>query len=97
MLVHVGYDLEYLRSLPDGHFDWAYIDTSHQYEHSKLELELLREKVKPRGLVVGDDWQEDPSHIHYGLVRAVKEFCAENKWEIILLTNWGQWAIRQVT
>jgi hypothetical protein len=95
IVVHVGYDLEYLEGLPDSHLDWAYVDTSHQYEHSKLELEILRKKVKRGGLIAGDDWHEDPTHIHYGLARAVKQFCAENKWEIVLLSNWGQWVIQQ--
>jgi hypothetical protein len=95
IVVHVGYDLDYLGSLPDGYFDWTYVDTSHEYEHSKVELEALRTKVKQGGLVTGDDWHDDPNHIHYGLARAVKEFCAENGWEIVLLSNWAQWAIRQ--
>jgi len=95
VLVHVGYDLEYLGRLPDNHLDWAYLDTSHEYEHSKLELEMLRAKIKRGGLITGDDWHEDPEHIHYGLARAVKEFCEENRWEIVLLSNWSQWAIRR--
>jgi hypothetical protein len=69
--------LEYLGSLPDGYFGWTYVDTSHEYEHSKVELEALRTKVKQGGLVTGDDWPDDPDHIHYGLARAVKEFCGE--------------------
>ena len=38
--IHVGDDLEFLAGLPDAHLDWAYLDSSHQYEHTVAELEL---------------------------------------------------------
>lgn len=93
--VHVGDDLKYLGTLPDGYLDWSYLDSSHEYEHTKLELEILRDKTKSGGLITGDDWQEDTSHIHYGVSQAVKEFCGTYKWKIVLLDNHRQWAIQQ--
>ena len=32
--IHVGDDLEFLAGLPDARLDWAYLDSSHQYEHT---------------------------------------------------------------
>lgn len=95
VIVHVGSDLEYLDSLPDDHLDWAYIDSSHEYEHTQQELNLLRRKIKNGGMITGDDWKEEPDHIHHGVCRAVREFCASQRWEIILLDNHSQWAIQQ--
>lgn len=95
IIVHVGNDLEYLRALPNGYLDWAYLDTTHKYELTKLELEILKDKVRSGGLITGDDWYEEPSHIHHGLSRAVNEFCATSEWEVVLRTNTVQWAIQQ--
>lgn len=95
VIVHVGDDLEYMATFPDGYFDWAYIDSSHQYEHTKQELAILKEKTKLEGLITGDDWHTDPNHIHYGVARAVAEFCKLYGWEMVMLDNYGQWAIRR--
>jgi len=98
VIVHVGDDLEYLRTLPDGYLDWAYIDTTHEYEHTWCELEILRDKVKTGGLITGHDWQEDPNHMYHGVYQAVKHFCATYGWKVILVANTagiGQWAIQQ--
>ena len=79
---HVGDDVLLLQRFPDSHFDWVYLDTSHHYEHTLEELTILDLKVKPSGLIVGDDWQEDPDHRHHGVCRAVREFCGESQWEL---------------
>src|SRR5262245_11609661 len=42
--VHVGDDLEILPSFADRYFDWVYLDSSHEYEHTVKELELLVQK-----------------------------------------------------
>ena len=65
-IFHVGDDLDILRGFPEGHFDWVYLDTSHQYEHTLAELGLLRTRAK---LICGDDWIEDPSSANHGCSR----------------------------
>ncbi|HEX3981817.1 MAG TPA: class I SAM-dependent methyltransferase, partial [Acidimicrobiales bacterium] len=47
--VHVGDDLSILAGFPDQYFDWVYLDTSHQYEQTLKELEILAQKVKAKG------------------------------------------------
>jgi SAM-dependent methyltransferase len=91
---HIGDDLEILPRFPDRYFDWVYLDTSHQYEHTIKELEILRTKVKPTGLITGDDWYPDPTHELNGVYRAVNEFCDRNGCEVVWLDEWVQWAIR---
>ena len=95
VIVHVGEDVAYLESLRDGYLDWSYIDSSHEYEHTQQELEVLRRKTKANGLIAGHDWQEDSDHIHHGVMRAVTEFCVTHSWEIVLLDNHLQWIIRR--
>jgi len=94
--VHVGDDCQVLSTFPDGHFDWAYIDSSHQYEHTVKELEILKSKVKIGGVISGDDWQPDASHPHHGVYRAVTEFVQATGYEILYASQHDrQWALRK--
>jgi hypothetical protein len=66
-------DRTFLRGLEDSTLDWVYVDTSHEYQHTREELKLLLRKVKPGGIIAGDDWQSSESHRHHGVCRAVSE------------------------
>jgi hypothetical protein len=92
---HVADDVECLKGFADSYFDWVYLDTSHEYEHTKQELALLRQKMKRGGLISGDDWQTDSNHPHHGLCRAVVEFCEMCGWELVHSDAYGQWCIRE--
>ena len=96
VVVHVGDDLEVLRSFPDDYLDWAYIDSSHNYEHTSRELVILEQKVKENGIIAGDDWLPDPNHRHHGVFRAVNQFLTEKEGQYHLLyanPENRQWAI----
>jgi hypothetical protein len=95
IFVHVGDDVEYLASLADGELDWAYVDSSHQYEHTHRELAALDPKIARGGIIAGHDWYSDPGEYHHGVFRAVTEFCAERGWDVFRLDNHTQWAIRR--
>jgi hypothetical protein len=95
VVVHVGDDYEILRTFPDSYFDWVYIDSSHQYEHTLKELSVLHLKVKSQGIISGDDWQTQPSHKHHGVYLAVTEFCKSTRSELIYADETcRQWAIK---
>jgi len=95
-VVHVSFDLEALASFPGAYLDWVYVDTTHEYEHTQRELALLKEKVKPSGVIAGDDWRTDPAHRHHGVCRAVREFVSVGGYEIIHASDVdNQWAIRR--
>jgi hypothetical protein len=49
VVLNIEYDQDFLAPLPDAYFDWVYLDTTHEYEQTRLELQLLRRKVKPSG------------------------------------------------
>jgi hypothetical protein len=87
-------DLRALRPMPDASLDWAYIDTTHQYQQTAAELALLKRKVKRGGVIAGDDWREDPNHRHHGVCRAVNEFVSREKYRFLLIDKESaQWAI----
>ncbi len=89
-------DLKALADMPDHHLNWAYIDTSHRYKQTMLELDLLKLKVKPNGIICGDDWREDPNHPHHGVCQAVQEFSLRENYRLILKDiPSAQWAIRK--
>jgi hypothetical protein len=52
-----------LESLPDGYLDWVYIDGNHNEPFVGEDLDLCRRKVKPGGIISGDDlnWQTEQS------------------------------------
>ena len=96
IFVHVQDDIKVLAGFPDGYFDWVYIDSSHAYQHTVDELQLLAKKVKPSGVICGDDWQPDSGHRHHGVYKAVNEFMVRYNYELIY-ANVGnlQWFIQK--
>lgn len=55
--------------LPDGLFDWVYIDACHEYDEVKRDLSMWWPKIKRGGYMCGHDYVP-----HVGVVRAVQEF-----------------------
>lgn len=97
IILHIGYDWDILKTFSNFHFDWVYLDSSHKYEHTLKELELLQSKVKPEGVITGDDWHTDISNLHHGVCKAVQEFVAKNPYEIVYQSDEDhQWAIRKI-
>jgi hypothetical protein len=78
-----------IASCMDQFFDWVYLDTDHSYQTTQRELELLRPKMKPGGIIAGHDyiignWN---GGVRYGVIEAVREFCIKYNWEMIYLTH----------
>ena len=96
--VIIGDDLKFLAGLSDESLDWVYLDSSHDYEHTVKELELLMFKVKKNGVIAGDDWRIDESHKHHGVAKAVKEFVSKYDYEVIYSNESNlQWAVKART
>jgi hypothetical protein len=95
VMIKIENDLDALPSFSNDYFDWAYIDSSHAYEHTKQELEILKDKVKDDGYILGHDWYPDPSHRHHGVSKAVQEFIEKYSYELIFLDNHSQWCIQK--
>ncbi len=94
IVVHIGDDRDILPTFPDQYFDWVYVDSSHDYDHTAAELAVLKSKVKADGIIAGDDWRPDPANRHHGVYKAVNEFVRDHAYEIIYESaEDGQWAI----
>jgi hypothetical protein len=92
--VLVEYSTTFLPKVPDNHFDWIYIDSTHSYEGTRAELLAFRTKVKSGGIVAGDDWQDDPVHPHAGIAKAVREGLERREYESLMILPALQWMIR---
>jgi hypothetical protein len=73
--------VSFLKSFPDNYFDFIYIDTSHQYEHTKNELNISLRKIKKSGIIAGHDYNP---YRFAGVVSAVDEFSKENNLKLNL-------------
>jgi hypothetical protein len=99
VIPNVAFDLELIPQFADDYFDWVYVDTTHQYEHTLAELNALIPKIKSGGVIAGDDWIEDTDHIHHGVSVAVSEFVDAQRGafefaDVDQLIQ--QWAIRKI-
>jgi hypothetical protein len=76
-------------------FDWVYVDTSHKYDDTLRELTLIADRLKPGGVILGDDWIADPDHRHYEVVRAVHSFVRGTDFEIVEAGRGHQFVLRR--
>ena len=93
--LHIGTSFSVLEAFEDNYLDWAYVDSTHAYEQTKAELALLKCKVKPGGIIAGDDWRKNPEHKHHGVYRAVQEFLINEPSYRLVFQKAAQWAISQ--
>ncbi len=93
--LEVTSSVEWLAGQADESLDWVYLDTTHSYEGTKQELELLKRKVKDGGFILGDDWYEEEDHMHHGVWIAVNEFLRDNNFQVVFCGRECQWALRK--
>ncbi len=79
VVIHRMTSLAAAERFANGTFDWVYIDANHSYDAVKLDLAAWLPKLKPNGLLTGDDvnWPgEDGSR---PVRRALQDFLNEQK------------------
>lgn len=86
--MNIGFSIEVANKFPDNYFDWVYLDTDHTYLVTADELNVLKNKVKPGGIIAGHDyiignWAGD---CRYGVIEAVHELCVKENWELLYVT-----------
>jgi hypothetical protein len=84
VIIHRRTSTEAAGLFSDGYLDWVYVDGDHLYEAVRSDLALFAPKVRPGGLLAGDDygragWWDD------GVTRAVDEFVASRGYEVVSL------------
>lgn len=87
--IHRGFSTEMLLNFPENYFDWVYIDSGHGFKVTYQELIILKDKVKPHGIISGHDYCRYKSNgqSRFGVVEAVNKFCVEYNYEFLYLTN----------
>lgn len=93
--VELGFSYDWLRAQADRSLDWVYLDSTHTFEGTKAELELLDAKLKGEGVILGDDWLPDRTHEHHGVALAVNEFVKASDFEMLFCGINAQWALRR--
>jgi hypothetical protein len=86
---------EWLEAQPDDSLDWVYLDSTHSYNGTKLELKLLNRKLKETGLICGDDWQSDRNARHHGVFLAINELIKAEGFEFVVCGIKFQWITRR--
>jgi len=87
---------EALMSLASASLDWVYIDGDHTHEATLADLQTAMQKVRPGGLISGDDYGDrGRDWFRNGVTLALHEFLHETKgrtWLTFLMD--GQFAIQ---
>jgi hypothetical protein len=82
VVFHRALSSEAAAALPNDSLDWVYIDGNHLYEFVRDDLEVFCRKVRPGGLITGDDYGEG-GWWDGGVKRAVDEFVAAGRAEAV--------------
>ncbi len=73
---------EWFNIVPDNYFDWIYIDGDHSFEGCYGDLVQSKKKIKPGGMILGDDFKwPDSTWSKPGVTKAVKQFVYENNYQ----------------
>lgn len=88
------FSTQWLAGLKPAALDWVYLDAAHKYENVLEDLHAIERVLTGQGMILGDDCWTDPHAKHFGVFRAIRDFCADRPFEIFRMDHHGQWAIR---
>jgi len=80
----------------DAKLDFVYLDTSHTYDDTSAQLDLIPTILQPDGVILGDDWFPNVAHEHHGVMRAVNEFVKRDNYQIVAAGQDDQFCLRRV-
>jgi phospholipid N-methyltransferase len=88
---HKGDSSTLLSTFPDKHFDLVYIDGDHSYTGVWRDIEAAKSKIKPGAHMIFNDYTAwSPAEVeHYGVFRAVNEFCVRDRWPVVYFALHG--------
>lgn len=76
--------VEAAKSIPDHSVDFVYIDAVHTYEHCKADILAWLPKIRPGGMIAGDDYYKP----HNAVSRAVDELFGpqdtDRSWSVMI-------------
>jgi Methyltransferase domain len=80
-----GDSCEVLSRYPDWTFDMIYVDAGHDYESVKRDADLSKQKIKPEGILIFNDYIKY-SHYddsYYGIIPVVNGLVANQGFEVV--------------
>lgn len=85
VVLHEGDSSTSLAQMPDGHFDWIYVDADHAFDGVVKDIAVAGKKIKASGFLVFNDYTIFSAlELHqYGVHRAVNDFCRDEDFEIV--------------
>jgi hypothetical protein len=83
VVVHRATSLEAAAAIGEGSLDWAYLDGDHAYAAVRADIAVYARKVRPGGLVAGDDYRASGKY-GGGVKRAVDEAVASGALELVV-------------
>ena len=87
VILHEGDSSTSLAQMPDGYFDWIYIDADHSLDGVVKDIAVAKNKIKARGFLVFNDYTifSALELFQYGVHRAVNDLCLDEDYEIVYL------------
>jgi len=74
--------------------DWVYLDASHKHEAVLTDLYNIAPKMRPGGVIMGDDCWLDSQDQAEGVATALNNFLEDSEYDIIYHDKHGQWALQ---
>lgn len=92
--VHRQFSIEAAADFDAGSLGFAYIDGDHSFDAVRADLDAYADKIRPGGVLCGDDYSGAPAWCEDGVRRAVDAFLAgRDDFKPFLLD--GQFALRR--
>lgn len=89
-----AFSIDWLQSFTEPFLDWVYLDAGHKYLAVLNDLRCIERKMRPNGIIMGDDCWLHEDHNHDGVAAAINEFLEYSDYEIVYHDQHGQWALR---
>lgn len=78
---------EEAHGLMSGTFDFVFVDGDHSFDGTFLDISLWTPRVRPGGIIAGDDYSEE---VFPGIVQAVRAHFGED-FEVRTFDGWSHW------
>jgi hypothetical protein len=73
VVIHRATSLAALATLPDHSLDWVYVDGNHNEPFVSQDIAMCLQKVKPNGIICGDDFNWKAFELDAPVKRAVEK------------------------
>ncbi len=89
VVVHRAKSLDAVSTIAEGSLDAVYVDGMHTFDAVLADLEAWRTRLRPGGVLIGDDHAEHAASAHknFGVIGAVTAFRRRSGYRMVALTR----------